>query len=362
MGNSNFDQRYPAMFQPGGEDHPAEQYFPEALPQPPLPRPPATGASIRAATAPTVNPFGSQRVSEVFLEPPVQAYQADGDEELFPAPINEAPTAPYTRRVSQWSARSWIICSLAIMLVFAGSTFCFFATFLIPSSLTTDATAFHGMLVVAWGQVIFPGGPALLAAGLGMLAAMFLLAARSYPRLAWRLQGTAGLAALVAIGLGSVGLFAERLFTELLYSPGSYQSGSNPLPWYSVFSMTASLLLILGPIMLALVVVLPPGRKGAPRAPAPKTTFWTGALITAIGVWAWFSPQLFPLARGVKVSFMEGQTVETQPWTYSLSQAGAPIIFVGTLVLFWWVLILATTHAVTEEDHAEANTIPADGE
>ncbi|MDD0859298.1 hypothetical protein NHF46_19345 [Arthrobacter alpinus] len=46
---------------------------------------------------------------------------------------------------------------------------------------------------------------------------------------------------------------------------------------------------------------------------------------------------------------MEGQQIETAPWTYSLSQVGGPLVLVGTAVLFWWVLILATSHRVLVE-------------
>ena len=360
MGNSNFDQRYPAMFQPGGEDHPAEQYFPQPpeqqvperqeQPQPPELSPeqqthPSTATGAKASVAPVPG-----------MKPP-------GEDELNPEQIDEplAAPAPVTRRVNRWSTRSWIICGLAIVLVFAGSAFCFSATALIPGSASLDPTRFHGIMVVPWGQVIFLGGPALLTAGLAILAAMFLLAARGYPRLAWQFQAVAGVAGLVTLGLGLMAVFSDRLFTNLLYDPANFQMGSNPLPWYSVFALAASHLMILGPVVLALVVILHPGKQGTPGAATPKTTFWTGVLITAAGIWVWFSPQFFPLARGARLEMLD-QNITTAPWTYSLSQAGGPLVLVGTLVLFWWVFIVATTHAVTEEDHAEANTIPDDGE
>lgn len=370
MGNNNFDQRYPAMFQPGGEDHVSQQYFPQPPPEPDQqPQQPATSASVRVARAPVARTSGGQPEAAV-VEQAVQVHEPDGDDELTPDLIHEEFAAPSPGRVSHWSTRSWIICGLAIVLVFAGSAFCFFATMLIPGSASLDPTAFHGVMVIPWGYVIFLGGPALLTAGLGMLAVMFLLAARHYPRRAWHFQAAAGLVGLVTLGLALMAVFSEQFFTELLYNPIDYQLDSNPLPWYSAFASSASQLLILGPAILALAVILHPDKKGSPGAATPKTTFWTGALITAAGVWAWFCPQLFPLARGVSVDYLEDQRFLTSPWTFSLSQAGGPIILVGSLVMFWWVLILATTHRLPEEDDAQAsanasasaNAIAIDGE
>lgn len=71
-------------------------------------------------------------------------------------------------------------------------------------------------------------------------------------------------------------------------------------------------------------------------------------IVTASGVWAWFAQQLFPLAEG-KMLELEDQNITTSPWTYNLSQGGGPLILVGTAVLFWWVLILATSHRVLVE-------------
>lgn len=364
------------MFQPGGEEHTSQEYFPvpESALEPvpgsaPKPTPqlapnsqpepqwfPSAGASVRTAPAPVGGPAQGQMAAAV-AEQPAQLHEPEREDEL----IHELFAIPSTRRESHWSTRSWIICGLAIALVFAGSAFCFSATVLIPGSASLDPTPFHGIMVVPWGQVIFLGGPALLTAGLALLAAMFLLAARGYPRLAWQFQAVAGVVGLVTLGLGLMAVFSDRLFTNLLYDPANFQMGSNPLPWYSVFALVASHLMILGPVVLALVVILHPGKQGTPGAAKPKTTFWTGVLITAAGIWVWFTPQFFPLARGSRLEMID-QNITTAPWTYSLSQAGGPLVLVGTLVLFWWVSIVATTRAVPEEDVAELYADPADGE
>ncbi|MHA7175317.1 hypothetical protein ACX80D_01545 [Arthrobacter sp. Sr24] len=356
MGNNNFDRRYPAMFQPGGEEHASQGYFPEPESEPEKQPPTDAGASVRTVPAPVASlPEGQKAAAEV--EQKAQVHGPEREDER----IHELLARPATRRVSHWSTRSWIICGLAIVLVFAGSAFCFSATALTPGSASLDPTPFHGIMVIPWGQVIFLGGPALLTAGLAITAAIFLLAARGYPQQAWRFQAAAGVAGLVTLGLGLMAVLSEQLFTKLLYSPVNYQMDSNPLPWYSVFALIASHLMILGPAVLALVVVLHPGKEGTPGAATPKMTFLTGALITAAGIWVWFSPQFFPLARGRRIELMD-QNITTTPWTYSLSQAGGPLVLVGTLVLFWWVFIVATTRVVPAEDVAEPNAYPVAGE
>ncbi|WP_146073198.1 cytochrome d ubiquinol oxidase subunit II [Arthrobacter sp. N199823] len=385
MKRDEFDARYPAMFQPGGEDHDFRVDIPQAAPQnsdhasfraPQAPRD-VRATAVRArearATEADARAGSGEQLSEHAIESThrPQPEAREGHTRHFSSNDNDHDhdhdheheheheygeheehhhfASPLTRRVSRWSARSWVVASLAILVVFAGSAFCLFATFLIPSSASPNATAFHDVLVIPWGNMIFPGGPAFLAAGLGMFAAMFLLAARHYPTLAWRFQAVAALGGLVTLGIGLMAVFSEHLFSQLLYKLPNYQENSNPLQWYTVFALTAVQLMILGPIILALVVVLRPGRKGTPGTVTPKTTFWTGTCITAAGVWAWCTPQLFPLARGTTVKLMEGQQIETMPWTYNLSQTGGPLILVGTAVLFWWVLILATSHRVLVE-------------
>ncbi|ALO65895.1 hypothetical protein AS189_04575 [Arthrobacter alpinus] len=367
MNRDEFDARYPEMFQPGGEEHDFQVYIPEPAPQNP------DHASFRAPQAPREDRVTAVRATAVearsgsggqlpepATESPhrtqpeahdVHTHQFSSHEQEHEHGEREEPhhfTTPLTRRVSRWSARSWVAASVAILVVFAGSAFCLLATFLIPSSASPDPTENHGVMLVPWGFVIFPGAPALFTAGLGMLAALLLVAARHYVRRAWWFQAAAALVGIAALAVGAVTLFSEQLFTELIYSPNNYQQDSPAIPWYSVFAMANAQLLVLGPALLSVVVILHPGRMGTPTIVSAKTTFWTGMIVTASGVWAWFAQQLFPLAEG-KMLELEDQNITTSPWTYNLSQGGGPLILVGTAVLFWCVLILATSHRVLVE-------------
>lgn len=332
------------MFQPGGEDHTSEPYIPELIAE----RLPQQASSAKGRVAPT--PAAAR------VEQPTQARErmlddgtvdGTGDGELIEAPSNEPLQAPASPRIVRWNAKSWIVCSIAVVLVFAASAFCLFAAVLVPSASSLAKTPFHGVLAIPWGQLIYPGGPALCTAGLGMLSVMFLMAARFYSRRAWWFHAAAALVALVALAVGGVTLFSEQLFTAFIYDPSNFQGNGPVIQWYSVFLQTSQQMLTLGPALLAVMVILHPGKNGAPGRASAKTTFWTGAFLTAAGVWMWFSPQLFPLAQGARFEMQE-QNIQTSPWTYSLSNGGAFFILVGVAVLFWWILILATTQRLPE--------------
>ncbi|WP_269938455.1 hypothetical protein [Arthrobacter sp. HY1533] len=325
MGKQGFDQRYPAMFQPGGEGHTEEPYEPGLLQAP--------------MQAPMREPV-----------PPAQAWPEAAPEGVQPEPPTEAPETsaePQTRHLPlvpepRWGARSWVLGLSAIGLTFAAAAFCLLAAALIPAAGSTDPSDFHGILMVPWGIAIAPGAPALFTAGLGMLAALFLVASRHYTGHAWWFHIAAAAVGLAALAGGAVAMFSESLFAEMLYTQAMNQ-GNNFISWYMVFQQASWQLLLLGLAILVLTLVVRPDGNGAPGRPSVPAALWTGAVLACAGVWTWFAPQAFPLAEGRTVELLESQSYAVQAWTYVVGQAGGPLLTVGAGALFWALLILATT-------------------
>lgn len=326
----DFDKRYPAMFQPGGEGHTREHHAPEYL----LP------------------PKGEPERPLQFVAETAAQKMPGLVNELGPADAEGSAPHRAAVREPQWGIRSWVLGLSAVCLTFAAAVFCLFAAVLIPAARSSDPSDFHGALMVPWGIAILPGAPALFTAGLGMLAALFLAASRHYARSAWWFQGAAVAVGLATLSCGAVALFGDVLFSALLFGPDMGQ-GENSIPWYTVFMLSSWQLLLLGLAVLAVAVIVRPGRNGAPGAPSLVAALWTGAVLACAGVWTWFAPQFFPLAHGHTVTMSEGQSYVSSPWTFIVAQAGGPLLSVGAGALFWGLLILATTRPWAQQQPPE---------
>lgn len=346
MGSQEFDRRYPAMFQPGGEDGADELFVPSPLPH----REHADAQLQDTAGAQALAPAGPSLAGafEVSARRQDEAHSAGEPDELNGPGRGDVKTARGPVRVIEWSARTWTLCLAVILLTFAGSAFCMVAVQVIPGAASVDPTQFHGMMVAPWGSLILPGTSALLTAALGMLAGLFFAAARHYTARAWWCQGAAAAVGLAALAGGFLGMFSEMLFAETLYNPRTYQ-GNYYFPWFIVFQQAAWQLLLLGLGILALVAIVRLGRGGVPATPSAGGALWTGILMVCAGVWTWFALQFYPLAEGRMVNLDGQQPYMMQPWTTIISQAGGPLIAVGSAALFWWVFILATTRRTPVE-------------
>lgn len=333
----DFDERYPAMFQPGGDGPSSENHVPEQLlPPKGVPAPPLPSVVERAVG----------RVPEVAPEAGPVEVERD-------APHRAA--APET----QWGSSSWAAGLIAVVLTFAAAAFCLFAAALIPAARSSAPSDFHGILMIPWGIAILPGAPALFTAGMGMLAALFLLASRHYPRRVWRFHLAGAAVGLVALAGGTVAMFSEILFAEMLYTTAMMQE--NFIPWYMVFQLASWQLLFLGLAILALTVVLRPQGNGVPSRASAAAALWTGSVLAVAGVWSWFAPQAFPLAEGTTVNMSQDQFYRVQAWTYVVGQAGGPLLAVGAATLFWGLLVLTTTRRRQREPVPEAGIIAGAG-
>lgn len=311
MGNESFDHRYPALFQPGGDAW--------ATPEPPL----------AAAVPPT----------EVI--PPTPA-TIGNDAALPSSPEEILVTGPRTPgREVRWNARSWIICSIAVFVTLAVATFCFLAVSFIPSSSRWGAGEGQGISASPWGYTILQGAPALVTAALAMLAAAFFLSSRHFGS-QW-LRGAAALVGIAALVGGTIACFSTTLWPELFYRSFQEQENEVPIQWAMVCQWSTVPLLTVGLSILGVVAVASPECKGRAGGFSAKTAFATGSALLAAALWAWFATSLYPLqSRGESIMIGDYEAM-TNPWPSAVAQAGGPLAMVGTGILLWGVLILATS-------------------
>lgn len=317
MGNQGFDDRYPALFQPGGETW--------ATPEPP---------SLAAVPPAEASPPNE-------ASPPAQP-TIDSDAALPSIPEElPAAAAPIHGPEVRWNARSWIICSVAVLVTLAGAAFCFLAVSFIPSSSRWGATDGQGISASPWGYTILPGAPALVTAALAMLAAAFFLSSRHYGS-QW-LRGAAALVGIVALVGGTVACFSTTLWPELFYGPYQWQENVVPLQWAMVCQWSTGPLLTVGLSILGVVAVAGPERKSHSGVFSAKTAFTTGSALVAAALWAWFASSLYPLqSRGESIMIGDYEAM-TNPWPTAVAQAGGPLAMVGAGILLWGVLILVTS-------------------
>ncbi|WP_425859787.1 hypothetical protein [Arthrobacter sp. TWP1-1] len=242
----------------------------------------------------------------------------------------------------RWTARSWLICSAAVLAAFAAAAFCFLAVSFIPSSSRWGAgEGGQGAPATPWGYTILQGAPALVTAALAMLAAAFFLSSRHYGS-QW-LRGAAALVGIVALVGGTIACLSTTLWPELFYQSFQEQENGVPIQWAMVCQWSTAPLLTVGLSMLGVVAVARPKSKGKAGVFSAKTAFATGIALVAAALWAWFATSLYPLqSRGETITTGDYEYM-TNPWPSAVAQAGEPLAMVGAGILLWGVLILATS-------------------
>jgi hypothetical protein len=399
MEKLEFDERYPAIFQPGGDELPRTakaQPLPDGDPlgstTPPAgPVQPAPERSVPAQAAPLpqllvpaqavvrrtpvrVAPAHERYVPERDFLPPVRGpVIADSLGSAVPprngvAIEGQKPAVPVAAlpediraeslagdflpgvRQTHWGTRSWIVCTVAALAAIAAGLFCIFASALIPSAGTTNADGSHGLMVTPWGTVIAPAAPSLIVAGLGILAGMFLLGSLHYPARTHWLRAGAALVGVLAIVAAGIALFAANLFPEMLYATSSGTGGINQTQLWMVVYFSSAPLTVFALAVLSVVAVVRPGGSRAGGAVSGMTALLVGGGLLAGAAFALFAPQLFPkLLEGGSIQ-VEEQFISIPGWPYVISGAGASIALVGAGVFLWGVLIMATTRKILDDE------------
>lgn len=320
MANKSFDERYPAMFQPGGEGHPV-------MFQP-------------GGDGPETGP-----------EPATARVSHENQPEQLPAPPTAARTdGTLSTDGAAW--RWWLPLAAAVAMIAAG-LFALTAQYWLPASVTVDPAAFHGIVLQPWGQMIYPAAPALLGTGIGVLGALLLMASRRNAAAESRLRGATAVLAALAGAAGWVSLFATYLFPEVTYNyNGMDGSGQQPpMPWTYLMMPVGTWLLSVAVLLLAALFAVPrrwqdgePGGEGRPVGghPSAGRALVLGAAAAVAGILALFAPYLFPLATGsTTIEVSTGNTISQSGWPFMGQFLAAPLLLSGLLVLAWAVLHLA---------------------
>ena len=318
MGKQGFDQRYPAMFQPGGEEWPVPE--------------PAIAGSVPPEPLPQVIPPSVLAIAA--------AGNVAGNENVDDEPRSELAAVATAEQAMPWGSRVWLAGGAMALLSLAAAVFCFVAVTLIPSAREWNMNGESSSAATPWGYPIFPGAAAFLTASAGMLAAMLLLGSWQFGS-RW-LRAGAAVVGLVALAGGMVGFFGGTFWPEMFY--GSYQTDPSNVPfqWPMLLQSIGSPLSTLGLMILSVVVIVRPDgvRKGhASGRKALSVAF----ILVAAALWAWFCPTLFPEQSLNTPITVDGNEFWAMPWTGSMMQAGGPLAMVAAGVLMWAALLLASS-------------------
>lgn len=357
MSNRNFDERYPSMFQPGGDGDERPAGVPvesgKALPS-------LTGAALAPATVP-------KEKSWPVTEKPDYMTAASGRDAKM------ASTA--------WPPWRWFVAVGAAIAMIAAGVFALTAQYWVPSSMETDPSKFQGIELQPWGQVVFAAAPALMTAGTAILAALLFLASRRKAEWEPALRTSFAVAAVTLAIAGWVGMFAIVIFPGAM-SQWSRGAKNMAFPWTYLLSSSGSWLFVAALLMLAVLVVVPrrwrqslvdsgmtadagppdladegPTHQGSnspeadpfeyqPTGARPSSTrgVCAGTATVAAGMLALFAPYLFPTATGtVLVELANGGQTSHQDWAISAQNLVTPLLLVGFLVLGWALVSLAIT-------------------
>lgn len=222
MSQQGFDARYPAMFQPGGE-------------QSTTPEPPA------AAPAPVPLPAQAE-------QPEPQIVQA-----RVAQPAEKHPGLIWRRPLALAAA------------CLAAAVFCFMAQYWLHVSISFEESAAFGWMNQQWPNLIFPATSPLLAAGLSLIVVWLWMLSRRTSMLEARYRAVFR---NVAVGLLLFGVFArfcQQLFPEPL-GPVMVIDAETGMPvryllsqpWPVALNEIASVPLLIGLLMVAGLLASPP--------------------------------------------------------------------------------------------------------
>lgn len=335
MASRQFDERYPAMFQPGGD-----------------------GADVSAATVaetsaaamvPSKDSRPPAREPETMVEPNPEPERAGP--ELTPTP-QEIPT-PAAGDSAEWPAWRWPVPLAAALVLLAAGVFSLTAQYWFPAANTADPNASQGIMLQPWGEIISQAAPALLGTGVGILGALLFLASRRRAAAEVGLRAAFGLLALAVGVAGWVFLFATFLFPEVMNLQGPGYADRQQTPWTYLVMPVGTWLFAMAVLMLAVLCVVPRRwRAGWPDGevlptggrPSAGRALVLGAATAVAGMCALFASHLFPLATGtVTVHAASGDVFSHSDWAVLARYLGPPLLFAGLVVLAWAFLSLALT-------------------
>jgi hypothetical protein len=335
--DSDFDERYPAIFQPGGEglprafERPAESAPPELSPaeygivEPPAQQQP-----------PQRGPAGAVRAAE-------PAVVSDGGDESQDV---TGPLAVASRQVT-WTARTWIFGLGAGVAAIVFGVLC-----LLPRDAPTLDMATSNFLLVA---LFFPLtdkelalGPFFAIAGMGMLVAMFLNGAPRHPRASPWLRSAAVMVAATALVAAGLSLFSVSMHPDILLQIyGGTDGGSTPYPWIQLTYLTTMPMALFGLSAMAAVAIMRPNDRGRNSLSTARAV-GTGIVLLAAAAVTFYAPQIFTGSMASRLFTSGSSSVQLTPWPATLIQVGPYLLLVGLAALLLALFLRLTTAPVDD--------------
>lgn len=310
MGEQQFDERYPAMFQPGGEAAPAHLQWPVTSETAP------TTIRDHTASGPPAAVGGFSPIGHESPNRPALADETASEPVAAPA---SAPAAAGARLAG------WVAACVAVLLVAAGITIA-----AIPAAMSQSQMNPQGYdPIMMWVYTAGQAGAPMVGVGLGTLAAILLLNILLHPQ---RAEGLRRLFAIATAAVLFAGFYAQ--FAVFFMQPvpqKMYDSFGNE--GYTVISTpvaaTAMSMVAFGPLLVGLLML---AVVAAGRQLSPLRLSLVGLAMLAAAVAAQFAPAMFP------DSLMAAQTFEpgTQPmvaWPYWLPGLTPSLVAAGASVL-----------------------------
>ncbi|WP_125614475.1 hypothetical protein [Specibacter cremeus] len=312
------DDRYPAIYQRGGDDLPRTAVAPPA-------------AFPTAGAPPAEAPPAVEAVPVVDAVPAADA----------PGPDPDQPDADGPRPAPWRAGRARVLLILAAALVAAGVA-CLTIQYWLPASLVMDPAALHGIAVSPWGPTVAAAAPHFMGAGVGLGVAVLFFAARNRPAADRSFRATALAWALALVAAGLWAMFTPGLFPDATMEPQLHRLDGGgaglavyAMPWPYAVSSVATALLAPGLALAAVVVVLPPA---GPARPSPHGAWLAGGALVLLGFAAIFAPHLTPLSMGTEPRTLGELTYSMAPWPTVLQGAAPACLIVGLGVIVWGTL------------------------
>lgn len=326
--DSGFDERYPAIFQPGGEG------LPRAFAGPAESGPPDTGPA-EFATAELPQP----------QQPPVDQAAGvlpSGDPAVESGAGDEPQAAAESGHAVPWTARTWVLGLGTGMATIVLGVLC-----LLPKKAPAldPATASYVLVTLFFPLTdkVVALGPVIIIAGMGLLVAMFLTGAPRHPRASPWLRGGAALVAVAAMAAAGLSLFAVTLRPDILLSMfGSPEGSSVSYPWFQLTTIATMPLALFGLFAGSAVAIVRPAVNGRNSLSTARTVA-TGAVLLAGAAVSFYAPQIFTgsMASGTFGSGEDG--VPLTPWPVTLIQLGPYLLLVGLAALLLAIYLRLTT-------------------
>lgn len=309
MGTQHFDERYPAMFQPGGEALPAGAHWP--VKPVAAPAPVAEQASVPAASRATEQ--------QLHLDAPPAALEPA--ESVIPVAAGPV-AAPTNSPRLMWHVPAVLGGVLLLMGVLLPVVPYWFVK---PSGLADGNHLGPEM----WSYIAAQAAAPMVGVGAGALALLLFLYTQRHPT---RREGLRRLFATASAAVLAAALFAQ--FATYLYPPIQQESVDPVSGEPAIFSSVSTFVYILGFFAFGLLLVglLMLAALAITHRTSLIRAYAVGLLLLAAAVFSQFAEQIFPNVP-YSTHYFEGGNRGLPGWPAWLPMLTPALVAAGVIVI-----------------------------